>query len=284
MTKKSKGKETDVSRREFLKTGGAIAAGLQIGAVAGAGLAAGRDPSTLTGWQHLGDNTQFVNRKKLEIKGPAYEIVGKTRRPENVESVFGRSPMMYRDMMQYIPQEEARDDPGEGAKEKRRMPAVEQDHDVAPEVSGGIRPDGPRRLTFPPADQFSAPLLSYYKEMPHVYELDKVRTEEIMPKREKDEEKYGEFYTLIEAWSNSWGTHEDITEPPEISDFHLGSGRRAEKIGPPAPFKSPAHAARLIKKVAHHFGATMVGITTVEPDWCYNHHLRRTFQPHLPRL
>ena len=86
MTGKKKNNETGVSRRDFLKIGGAVAAGLQVGAVAGAGIASGKDPSTMTGWQHLGDNTQFVDRSKLVIKGAAYEITGETRRPEVWES------------------------------------------------------------------------------------------------------------------------------------------------------------------------------------------------------
>ena len=83
-----------VSRREFLKFGGAVAAGVQVGAVAGAGLSAGKDPSTLTGWQHLGDNTQFVDRKPFEFDGLPYEIVGTPRRPEEVESAFGRQSLI----------------------------------------------------------------------------------------------------------------------------------------------------------------------------------------------
>ena len=71
-----KKKEGGVTRRDFLKIGGAVAAAVQVGAVAGAGLSAGKDPSTHTGWQHLGDNTQFVDRKPLEFDGLPYEIVG----------------------------------------------------------------------------------------------------------------------------------------------------------------------------------------------------------------
>jgi hypothetical protein len=50
MAEKSKKEGKAHSRREFIKIGGAVAAGLQVGAVAGAGIAAGKDPSTHTGW------------------------------------------------------------------------------------------------------------------------------------------------------------------------------------------------------------------------------------------
>jgi len=269
MKKKIIKEESSCSRREFIKIGGAVAAGLQVGAVAGAGLAAGKDPSTHTGWQHLGDNTQFVDRTKLVRKGPAYKIVGETLRPEMQESAFGRQGLIMRDIRQYremIRSFDAGEERQQGMGNKQPAPQGE----TAPEVTGGV---GPTReeIKFPPVEAFNEPMLSYYKSRPDLYELDKVRMEEIMPKKRQDRENYGDYYTLINAWSGSWRTSERITEPPEESDFKIGHNRR---IGDPKPFKSPAHAARLIKKVAHHFGAAMVGITTIEPDWCYNYDLR----------
>ncbi len=269
MAKKIKKDEGACSRRKFIKIGGAVAAGLQVGAVAGAGLAAGKDPSTHTGWQHLGDNTQFVDRTKLIRKGPAYETIGETIRPRRYESVFGRQGLIMRDMKQYremIKSFDVGEDRQEGIGHRSDLPEKE----VSPETSGGIRPPADAK-GFPPVDAFKEPMFSYYKARPDLYELDKVRMEEILPKKRKDQEKYGDYYTLINAWSDSWSTHESITEPPEESDFKISRGR---KIGDPMPFKSPAHAAKLIKKVAHHFGASMVGITTIEPDWCYDYDLR----------
>jgi len=259
---KSKKKENEVSRRDFLKLGGIAAASLQVGAVAGAGLATGKDPSTLTGWQHLGDNTQFVDRKPLEIDGLPYEIVGETKRPEEVEAVFNRSSLLMRDKM---------------AGRRRQQQGPERRNEDPPEAVGDVPPESqsrpvPPQRSFPPVDQISEPLASYYKKHPDVYELDKFRTESIMPKKMQDTEKYGDFYTLIDAWSSAWQTSERITEPPEVSDFQ--SSGRGGKIRDPIPFKSPALASKLIKKVTHHFGASMVGITKLNPDWCYNYGLR----------
>ncbi len=61
MKNKSEKEDKSCSRREFFKIGGAVAAGLQVGAVAGAGLAAGKDPSTHTGWQLLGLSSGIEN-------------------------------------------------------------------------------------------------------------------------------------------------------------------------------------------------------------------------------
>jgi epoxyqueuosine reductase len=269
MKKKTDKEESACSRRDFLKIGGAVAAGLQVGAVAGAGLAAGKDPSTHTGWQHLGDNTQFVDRTKILRKGPAYEIIGETLRPEMHESPFGRQALIMRDMRQYrkmIKSFNSGEERQEGMGNGEEMPHGE----TAPETTGGEK-SSHIKPSFPPIEAFKEPMLSWYKNRPDLYELDKIRVEEIMPKKRQNEENYGDYYTLINAWSDSWHTSERITEPPEVSDFKIG-GR--QKIGKSKPFKSPALAAKLIKKAAHHFGATMVGITTIEPDWCYNYNLR----------
>jgi reductive dehalogenase len=264
MTKKSKQTEAACSRRNFLKVGGAVAAGLQVGAVAGAGLAAGKDPSTHSGWQHLGDNTQFVDRNKLIRKGPAFHIVGDPRRTQRHESAFERQGIIMKNMRQYREMISSFDAGEERIEGRGNMEAPEPGKEKERKP-----PQGP--MKYPPMDTFEEPMLSWYKERPDFYEADKVRMEEIMPKRAKDSETYKEYYTLINAWSGSWSTREPITEPPEVSDYKIGSGR---KIGDPIPFKSPAHASKLIKKVAHHFGATMVGITTIEPDWHYDFGLR----------
>jgi reductive dehalogenase len=250
-------KKKGVSRREFLKLSGTIAAGIQVGAAAGAGLAAGKDPSTLTGWQHLGDNTQFVNRKSLAIKDLPYEIIGKTKRPVAVESAFERNSLIMRGIM--------------SAKRAERESKLSPEMQEAPRMGGmrGIQ------MTMPSPERFPEPMLSYYKQYPERYELDKLRMESIMPKKRKDIQKYGDYYMLIDAWSGAWGTSERITSLPEQSDFQMGGGMgRGRTIGRPAPFKSPKMASKLIKKVAHHFGAAMVGITKLNPDWCYNYSLR----------
>ena len=272
MNKKADKEESAVSRREFFKIGGAVAAGLQVGAVAGAGLAAGKDPATHTGWQHLGDHTQFVDRTKIIRKGPAYQIVGETHRPLLHESAFGRQGLIMKNIAQYramissFNAGEERQEGMQAAGEPGGMPEGEMDiEQKEKKMASGANKN------FPPADSFEEPMLSWYKEHPDLYEYDRVRMEEIMPRRMRDLEEYKEYYTLINAWSDSWGTREPITEPPEVSDFKIGSRKI---IDDPMPFKSPAHASRLIKKVAHHFGATMVGITTIEPDWHYDYDLR----------
>jgi reductive dehalogenase len=283
MTAEVKKDEKGVSRRQFLKIGGAVAAAAQVGAVAGAGLASGKDPATFTGWQHLGDNTQFVDRKPFEIEGSPYIQVGLTRRPEKVESAFGRQELMMKSIMLSI------NDTPPDSKDKKNSPDPEKkstaDTDgVPPESKEGMGAERRQRrrfpgfgnIKFPEMDKFPEDLAKFYKDHPEVFELDKLRMESIMPKKMKDRAKYGDYYRLIDAWSSCWGTSERITDPPEISDFHMSgrSGRRGRVIPTAVPFKSPRLASKLIKQVTHHFGATMVGITKLNPDWCYNYELR----------
>lgn len=278
MTEQVKNKRKGVTRREFLKLSGTAAAALQVGAAAGAGFASGKDPATLTGWQHLGDNTQFVNRKPLEIDGLPYEVVGKTRRPEEVESAFGRNSLIMRDLMSGSrgttrqSSDSAEKKPGVQSK-----PPSEGRAEMPPEAQEAPRTGGFRKMQrkLPPMDQFSEPLASYYKKHPDIYDLDKLRMESIMPKKMQDMAKYGDYYKLIDAWSAAWMTSERIKALPETSDFQASNPMmRGRKIKDGIPFKSQKLASQLIKKVAHHFGAAMVGITKLNPDWCYNHSLR----------
>ncbi len=261
MSKKSK-KTNEVSRRDFLRLSGTLAVGLQVGAVAGAGIALGKDPSTHTGWQHLDEGTQFVNRKPLEFDGPAYEVLGPTRRPEQAESVFGRSELIMKNMRS-----------ARGAMKKVSSPESKEGEMIPPtETSQGSQSSvRDAKSEYPPMKSFTGSLGEYYKKYPNVYELDKERAVNVMPKKKKDTQKYGNYYALIDAWSSAWQTSERISKPPEVSDFRQNNGRKLPKT---IPFKSPELASKLIKKVTHHFGASMVGITKLNPDWCYNYDLR----------
>lgn len=89
---KDKKKLKDLSRRDFLKIGGIVGTGLSLLGVAGAGLAAGKDTDSYTGWERYthGDG-QFFNRKPFEVdQAPTIEKVGETRRINSAEQLFYR--------------------------------------------------------------------------------------------------------------------------------------------------------------------------------------------------
>jgi len=220
-----------VSRREMLKMCGVAGAAFQVGGAAGAGFAAGRDPASFTGWESFQGTTQFFDRESHALDGPAYERVGPTRRPaKHTEYVFGRAGRFAYALR------------GRGGQP-------------------GWKPeDG--------VDALPEELAEYYREHPEVLELDLQRETVIAAKAREDHEKYDEYFRLANAWSSAWGDVFRSYPPrprgvPEESDFQ---GVAEPALKP----KSPEHAAELIKKVAHHFGATLVGITRLNPDWVYD--------------
>ncbi len=118
-------------------------------------------------------------------------------------------------------------------------------------------------------------LKAYYLAHPEDLELDLRIRREIFPKRREDNAKYGNQFLLAEAWSHAMGEvwPEGITEPPQVSDFPEAKGFGQ----PPEPLtmKSPEKTAKLIKQIAFQLGATIVGITKLNPDWVYKYPMRR---------
>jgi len=109
----------------------------------------------------------------------------------------------------------------------------------------------------------------YYKNNPEDFELDVHNIEEIMPKLREDSRKYGDRFILAQAWADAMGAvgprYSD--EPPEIADFP-----KPERFGGPQgplTMKNPEKTSKLMKKIAHELGSTLVGITKLNPDWVY---------------
>jgi epoxyqueuosine reductase len=114
-------------------------------------------------------------------------------------------------------------------------------------------------------------LQDYYRRYPEHLELDLYSQQVLMPKLMADTQKYRKQFLLAEAWSNAMGavSPRRITEPPEISDFLID--RRSGKPLEPVLFKDPVKTSRLIKKMAHELGSTLVGIARLNPDWVYRY-------------
>lgn len=125
-------------------------------------------------------------------------------------------------------------------------------------------------------------LKEYYQNNPEDLELDIYSMKEIMPKLMADRQKYRKQFLLAEAWSNAMGAVSPprINKPPEESDFPRSRrGGSVEKV----KFKSPQKTSKLIKKIAHELGSTLVGITKLNPEWVYLYsNIRRGFEPDTP--
>lgn len=111
----------------------------------------------------------------------------------------------------------------------------------------------------------------YYKKHPEDLELDLYMIKEVFPAFMKDNNEYGEKFIISEAWSNAMGAvwPDAVSEPPEISDFPQPD--RHGNVRQPYSLKNETKTAELIKKVSHQFGATLVGITKLNPDWVYSY-------------
>ena len=114
-------------------------------------------------------------------------------------------------------------------------------------------------------------LRDFYHKNPDVLKLDLKVKNELFPKLRQDKKKYGHKFILSEAWSDAmgavWPSHSK--EPPEIADFP--ERKHQKKL----TMKSPDKTSKLIKKIAHQLGSTLVGITKLNPDWVYSHTMRR---------
>ncbi|MFQ6038433.1 MAG: reductive dehalogenase [Candidatus Aminicenantales bacterium] len=126
-------------------------------------------------------------------------------------------------------------------------------------------------------------LQEYYKRHPEVLEQDRYWMEDVLPKHQSDSRKYQKEFLLATAWSAAMGAVSPprISGKPDISDFP----RRSRMGTPQKPLKmkSPARTSKLIKKIAHELGATLVGIAKLNPDWVYLYPMRgRGFEPDKP--
>jgi epoxyqueuosine reductase len=236
----------DGNFRSILKVSGLLAAILGIIGIALAGYIGGKHYDSYTGWERYTHGAgMFFNRRPFRKNRPTYGVVDKTRRLNFEENILGRLFMMKELMM-----------PHDGSKPKWEPPQ-------------GI-------------EGLPQPLKGYYQNNPESFKWT-LNAFGLVMKQMEDWPKYETRYALIDAWSNALGSafEDHVGEPyperlfppepqgpPEKWDFR---GIRRKK---PLPFKSPKHASQLIKKITHTFGATLVGITELNPDWCYQGFLR----------
>jgi epoxyqueuosine reductase len=243
-----------VNRRDFLKIAGlasAAAGGAGLGAF---GYTAGQDPKTYLGWQNQEGASVLFDRKKYEVDEPTYLKIGPTSRPDaRVMQIFERRGRFGREYRRIQGGQGVGGFPGTGG----------------PPGGGVPSSDAPRSGPVT-AEDFSEPLRSHYRERPEDLELDIRNVDEIQPLMRADNEIYGDAYTLAEAFSLGMGAvgPGPIRGTPEENDFP-----RDRRGGPAQPMKmkDPVKTAALIKKMAHEFGSTLVGITKLNPDWVYGY-------------
>lgn len=126
-------------------------------------------------------------------------------------------------------------------------------------------------------------LQEHYTKHPGDFDLDVMNIKEIMPKQRSDSREYRNKFFLAEAWSEAMGAVSPRfpSGPPEVADFPMrrGLGEPSE----PMKLKSPEKTSKLIKKIAHELGSTLVRVAKLNPDWVYLYPLRgRGFDEDAP--
>lgn len=227
-----------LNRRNFIKTAGLASGVIALAGTAGAGLAAGSNKDSYTGWGRTAyGEDQFFNRKPFFVDVPTYEKVGETSRIAYIEDLFKRNGELSRLMF-----------PKGNAKASW---TCEEGVEKLPE-----------------------PLRTYYLDHPDA--LGEFRKAiEKSQEQAGNWDKYKHKYLLADAWSTAHaspigGKGAFPPQPhgnPEDSDFR---GVNEETL----PLKSPAHGSSLIKQIAYSFGASLVGIAKVKEDWVYQGYMR----------
>ena len=236
----------DGTSRALLKVGALLAALLGIIGISVAGYFAGKSYDSYTGWERYTHGAgQFYNRKPFRREHPTYGITEKTVRLRWEDMLFNRLRTVQ--TLMHPP----------GGEEPKWTPQM------------GI-------------EKLPEPLRSFFAAQEDRYRAT-LKAFELMDRQKANWEKFKVQFAIADAWSSAnasvYQDHNgefdfhrffppEPTGPPEEWDFR---GIRREK---PLPFKSPGHASQFIKKVAHTFGATLVGITELNPDWCYQGFLR----------
>lgn len=244
----AKAESGTISRRDILRFGGVAAAAATVASAGAAGFAIGRSDDAYTGYGRTyqgGD--MFFNREPFRAATPAMMTpVGKVERPDWFDYLFERTKAIAGLM------KSGQWDPSKGVE---AMPGAIGD---------------------------------YYRRNPDRY-ASMLETFDRTAKR-MDAWKGGQHmrYALADAYNaafrgtamyNRYGS----TLPEEPHELHMQTGKpvppeewdyRHVKRNPSLTFKSPQHATQLIKRMAHQFGASLVGITKFDPNFMFKNLMR----------
>ena len=243
------GENGGLSRRSFLRRGSAVAAGVTLAGSGAAGFAIGRSDDGYTGYGRTyqgGD--MFFNREPFRVKTAAMmEPVGTVERPEHTDFLFGR----LFEIIGYI--KAGKWNPGMGLE---KLPGAVGEH---------------------------------YRSKPREYYDTMMASLEANGKRAQAwKEGKNLRYAVADAYSQSlykagMSNRHGTTCPEDPGDVFKETGKpippeewdfRHVKREKPLAFKSPKHASQLIKRMAHMYGMSIVGITKFDPTFMYKNKMR----------
>ncbi len=241
--------EKGISRRSLLKIGGVGAVVASLAGAGAAGFAIGRSDDAYTGYNRTyqgGD--MFFNRKPFRVKTAAMmEPVGPVERPNWTEFLFDRRG----EILRLIKSGEW--NPGMGLE---KMPGD---------------------------------LGDYYRSRPREdYDTMMSSLEKAVKRTEAWKNGKNKRYAIADAYNSAFRAagmynRHGSTVPEDPADVERETGNPVppeewdfRKIwrDKPLPFKSPKHASQLIKRVAHMFGMSLVGITDFDPRFMFKNKMR----------
>ncbi|WED28899.1 4Fe-4S dicluster domain-containing protein [Vibrio sp. DW001] len=263
-------KAENPSRRDFLKMGGATAAVATVGVGAATGFVLGREPDQDTGWgRTAAGKDMFFDREPFRVDiAPTLIKVGTQQRPEREDFLFKRLGM------------------------------------IGGAIQGGWDPAGGWQSC--PDER----VVNYYRKFPARWPeiVEAFKQGAISAKMQH---KYLDRFVIAHAYDHAnnasmYGQNGvEINWPlpphgdPSVADYKSiyddqygdpSAGRvglkssglvsEEDKVNENRPiikkreFKTPAHASKLIKKVAHQMGCSFVGITAIDPDFIFKNIMR----------
>jgi epoxyqueuosine reductase len=248
--------DSKISRRNFLKITGAAGIAAQVATVPVMGYKEGKNTDTYLGWESFEGDTQYFDRKPFEMElNKLYSEytpkVGKTSRPDKLTDIAW-------------------------TRVARLGGELKKNPDWKPK-------DGMNSLNLPP--DLKEWYADWQQKGQNRFETDVVTATVGIPDWIVNNKKFGPHFALTNAYFNAWADiWDDIypsepTAPPEVSDFEVSThghkmdirdmNKQRKEHSALMSFKTPQHASKLIKKISHQFGATVVGIAKLNPDFVY---------------
>ncbi|VVS95011.1 4Fe-4S dicluster domain-containing protein [Desulfoluna spongiiphila] len=232
------------SRRGFLKVGGLTAAVASVGGAGAAGFAIGRSDDAYTGYNRTyqgGD--MFFNREPFRTDLPTFfKPVGKVERPDWTEYLFQRKAVImgYIKEGTWTPDKGLKALPGPVGNYYRSRPKEEFETMMKALENSVIRAEAwkaGKHKRYAIADAYNASF--------------------------RDTGMYNRYGSTVPEDPAEKYEQTGVPVPPEEWDYrHIW---RKE----PLKFKSPKHATKLIKRMAHMYGMSLVGITKFDPRFMF---------------
>lgn len=260
-------------RRNFLKMGGATAAAATVGVGAATGFVLGREPDQDTGWgRTAAGKDMFFDREPFRVDwAPTLIKVGETERPDREDFLFWRLGMIGHAMKSGW-------DPSTGwesCPDERVVRYYSKFPNRWPDIMEAFKQMAiSKQMQHKYLDRFV--IAHAYDHANHASMYGENGVPVNWPLPPKGDPSVADYKSI---YDDVYGNVAAAEAGPAFS-AESSEEDTSEEVKPERPivkkreFKSPAHATKLIKKVAHQMGISFVGITKVDPDFVFKNIMR----------